>query len=93
MHVYVGLTLRSLELCSFYQGPAVAETFATIVCYIPVEGTVIKITTQKESIIPPSNLAMCDIAIYGKNVSGMYYTFYIFLTILTLSMLENNFRR
>ena len=71
VHVYVGLTLGSLELCSLYQGPVFAVTYATIMCSTPIEGTVIKIMTQKESVIPPSILKICDIAIYGSNVSGI----------------------
>ena len=76
VHVYVGHTLRSLELCSLYEGPVVAVTYVTIVCSIPIEGTVIKILTQKESVIPLSVLTICGIAIYGNNVSGIYYVFY-----------------
>ena len=76
VYVYIGLTLQSLKLCSLYEGPVVAVTYATIVCSSPVEGTVIKIMTQKESVIPPSILTICDKAIYGNNVSGIYYIFY-----------------
>ena len=68
--VQVGLTTSTLKLCAHFKGPAILEGSVTIDCVTPIEGTYVKIVTKKDSIISPSALKLCEVNIFGNNVSG-----------------------
>ena len=70
--VQVGLTTSTLKLCAHFKGPAILEGSVTIDCVTPIEGTYVKIVTKKDSIISPSALKLCEVNIFGNNVSGKH---------------------
>ena len=69
--VYVGITLRNMDLCAYLKGPASPQETAAIECLNATEANFVKIVTDKGPRIPLSKLTVCGIELYGENSTGI----------------------
>ena len=69
--VYVGITLRRMELCAYLKGPVSPQETVAIECLNATEANFVKIVTDKGPRIPLSKLTVCGIEVYGENSTGI----------------------